>query len=126
MSEGLRAALKEWVKTATESVYAVSDGSALNFKGLDYGYYVVTTTQGEQAISVDSTMPDVTIVDKNSSTPSNLEKKVDNGNVNIGDTVTYTAVSYTHLAVYQRQHPTYGFHECPVERKHMGSGQLQG
>lgn len=90
MSEGLRAALKEWVKTATESVYAVSDGSALNFKGLDYGYYVVTTTQGEQAISVDSTMPDVTIVDKNSSTPSNLEKKVDNGNVNIGDTVTYT------------------------------------
>lgn len=90
MSEGLRAALNEWAKTATESVDAVSDGSALNFNGLDYGYYVVTTTQGEQAISVDSTMPDVTIVDKNSSTPSNLEKKVDNGNVNIGDTVTYT------------------------------------
>ena len=90
MSEGLRAALNEWAQTATESVHAESDGSALNFNGLDYGYYVVTTTQGEQAISVDSTKPDVTIVDKNSSTPSNLEKTVDNGNVNIGDTVTYT------------------------------------
>ena len=90
MSEGLRTALKEWAKTATESAHAESDGSALNFKGLDYGYYVVTTTQGEQAISVNSTMPDVTIVDKNSSIPSNLEKTVDNGNVNIGDTVTYT------------------------------------
>lgn len=90
MSEGLRAALKEWTKTATKSVHAVSDGSALNFKGLDYGYYVVTTTQGEQAISVDSTKSTVTIVDKNSSAPSNLEKTVDNENVNIGDTVTYT------------------------------------
>lgn len=90
MSEGLRAALKEWAKNATESMHEESDGSALNFKGLDYGYYVVTTTQGEQAISVDSTKPDVTIVDKNSSTPSNLEKTVDNENVNIGDTVTYT------------------------------------
>lgn len=90
MSEGLRAALKEWAKAEPTTVEAVSDGSALNFKGLDYGYYVVTTTQGEQAISVDSTKPDVTIVDKNSSTPSNLEKTVDNENVNIGDTVTYT------------------------------------
>ncbi len=90
MSEGLRAALNEWAKTATESVHAVSDGSALNFKGLDYGYYVVTTTQGEQAISVDSTKPTATIVDKNSSAPSNLKKTVNSENVNIGDTVTYT------------------------------------
>lgn len=90
MSEELRAALKEWAKNTQKTVEAVSDGSALNFNGLDYGYYVVTTTQGEQAISVDSTKPDVTIVDKNSSTPSNLEKTVDNENVNIGDTVTYT------------------------------------
>lgn len=90
MSEGLRAALKEWAKTATETAHAESDGSILKFKGLDYGYYVITTTQGEQAISVDSTKPNVEIVDKNTSTPSNLEKTVDDDHINIGDTVTYT------------------------------------
>lgn len=90
MSDGLRAALKEWAKTATATAAAESDGSTLNFRGLDYGYYVVTTTQGEQTISVDSTMPNVTIVDKNSSTPSGLTKTVDDDTINIGDTVTYT------------------------------------
>ena len=94
MSEGLKAALKTWTETATTTATAKGDGSALNFKGLAYGYYVVTTTQGNQLISVDSTMPDVTIVDKNKSTPSNLEKKVTgtaaDNSVSIGDTVTYT------------------------------------
>ncbi len=95
MSDGLRTALKAWTETATEITHAESDGSALNFKGLDYGYYVVTTTQGEQAISVDSTKPNVTIVDKNSSTPSNLTKTVDDDQINIGDTVTYTVTFKT-------------------------------
>ena len=90
MSEGLKAALKEWTKNATATATAESDGSALNFTGLAYGYYVVTTTQGNQLISVDSTMKDVTIVDKNSSTPSNLTKTADSDDVSIGDTVTYT------------------------------------
>lgn len=69
---------------------AESDGSALNFKELAYGYYVVTTTQGDQVISVDSTMPNVTIVDKNSSTPKDLSKTASSNDVSIGDTVTYT------------------------------------
>ncbi len=90
MSEGLRAALKAWVGNEAPTAETVSDGSVLNFRGVDYGYYVITTTQGEQAISVDSTMPNVTIVDKNSSTPSNLVKTVDDDMINIGDTVTYT------------------------------------
>lgn len=90
MSEGLRAALKTWAETATATATAKSDGSALNFNGLAYGYYVVTTSQGEQLISVDSTMPDVTIVDKNSSAPKDLSKTADSDNVSIGDTVTYT------------------------------------
>ena len=77
MSEGLKTALKDWTADATATATAESDGSALNFKGLAYGYYVVTTTQGNQVISVDSTMPDVTIVDKNSSTPSELTKTAD-------------------------------------------------
>lgn len=90
MSEGLKAALKAWTATATATAKATSDGSALNFKELAYGYYVVTTTQGDLVISVDSTMPDVTIVDKNSSTPKDLNKTASSEDVSIGDTVTYT------------------------------------
>ena len=90
MSEGLRSALKTWAETATSTSHAVSDGSALKFNGLLLGYYVVTTSQGEQLISVDSTMKDVTIVDKNSSTPKDLHKNADVDDVSIGDTVTYT------------------------------------
>ena len=94
MSEGLKTALTAWTATATSTATAKSDGTALTFKELAYGYYVVTTTQGKQVISVDSTMPDVTIVDKNSSTPSDLKKTATgtaaDKSVSIGDTVTYT------------------------------------
>ena len=94
MSDGLKAALKTWAGTASATASVVSDGSTLQFVGLAYGYYVVTTTQGEQAISVTSTNPTASIVDKNSSTPSGLVKKADDGDVNIGQTVTYT-VTFT-------------------------------
>ena len=90
MSEGLKTALKAWTAGATATTKATSDGSALYFNGLAYGYYVVTTTQGNQVISVDSTMPDVTIVDKNSSAPKDLTKTASEDDVYIGDTVTYT------------------------------------
>ena len=90
MTEGLKAALKAWTTTARATSAAESDGSALKFKELAYGYYVVTTTQGDHVISVDSTMPDVTIVDKNSSTPKDLNKIASADDVSIGDTVTYT------------------------------------
>ena len=94
MSDGLKAALKTWAEGETKTAEATSDGSALNFNGLAYGYYVVTTTQGQQVISVDSTTPNATIVDKNSSTPSGLKKTAtgttDDKSFSIGDTVTYT------------------------------------
>lgn len=90
MSDELKDALKAWTKGAKATATAESDGSALNFNGLAYGYYVVTTTQGDQVISVDSTMPNVTIVDKNSSTPEGLRKTASSNDVSIGDTVTYT------------------------------------
>ena len=90
MSDGLRSALKTWAATATATGSAKSDGSQLVFKNIPYGYYVVTTTQGQQAITVDSTNPTATIVDKNSSTPKNLVKTVNGTDWNIGDTVTYT------------------------------------
>ena len=90
MSAGLKTALKAWTADATAVATAESDGSVLNFNGLAYGYYVVTTTQGDQLISVDSTKPDVTIVDKNSSAPKDLSKTASSKDVSIGDTVTYT------------------------------------
>ena len=90
MSEGLKKALKDWTKDVTATASVKSDGSALTFNGLDYGYYVVTTSQGEQLISVVSTKPKATIVDKNSSIPSELTKTADGESFNIGDTVTYT------------------------------------
>ena len=96
MSDGLKAALKEWTKNATATATAESDGSALTFNGLAYGYYVVTTSQGDQLISVDSTKPNAAIVDKNSSTPSKLTKTATatatgtDKSFSIGDTVTYT------------------------------------
>ena len=90
MSEGLKTALKAWTATETPTATAESDGSALNFKELAYGYYVVTTSQGNQAISVDSTMPNATIYDKNSSIPKELSKTASREDFSIGDTVTYT------------------------------------
>ena len=67
----------------------VSDGTALTFAGLDYGYYVVSTTQGETAITVTSTNPNASVVDKNTTTPT-ATKTVDDKDVYIGQTVTYT------------------------------------
>lgn len=95
MSEGLKTALKTWTATATATATAKSDGSTLNFKNLPYGYYVVTTTQGASAITVDSTNPTATIFDKNGTVPSNLTKTVNDDDVNIGDTVTYTVTFET-------------------------------
>ncbi|MCI6832261.1 MAG: SpaH/EbpB family LPXTG-anchored major pilin [Clostridiales bacterium] len=93
MSEGLKTALKTWTATATAT--AKSDGSTLNFKNLPYGYYVVTTTQGASAITVDSTNPTATIFDKNGTVPSGLSKTVNKDDVNFGDTVTYTVTFKT-------------------------------
>lgn len=90
MSDDLRAALKDWAAGATALASAESDGSVLRFIDLPYGYYVVTTTQGEQTITVTSTNPTAQIVDKNSSVPKDLTKAVDKDDINIGDTVTYT------------------------------------
>lgn len=90
LSDGAVQALKKWAKNDT-AVYTVeSDGSTLKFNNLDYGYYVVETSQGDQAITVNSTNPNATLVDKNSSTPNLLVKAIDDDNVYIGQTVNYT------------------------------------
>lgn len=86
-------ALTTWAKnSATEVTHAESDGSTLVFAGLDYGYYVITSTQDDgKAISVDSTNPDATVIDKNKTAPvTDLTKSLDETDVFIGQTVTYT------------------------------------
>lgn len=94
LTEAAIKALTEWAKTASATASVVSDGSELVFAGLEYGYYVVTTTQGT-AISVDSTNPNATVVDKNNGTPKDLNKKVNDVDVYVGQTVTYTVTFQT-------------------------------
>ncbi|MGI6170302.1 MAG: SpaH/EbpB family LPXTG-anchored major pilin [Butyricicoccus sp.] len=95
MSDGLKSALTDWAENESATKSAVSDGSELTFKNLPYGYYVVTTTQGTSAITVDSTNPNAKIVDKNGTVPSGLTKTVNDDDVNFGDTVTYTVTFNT-------------------------------
>ncbi len=99
MTEELKTALEAWAKSATVINSAVSDGSALEFTGLPYGYYVMTTTHksdadenGEvkSAITVTSTQPKAEIFDKNTNKPGAV-KETENGSYSIGDTVKYTA-----------------------------------
>lgn len=84
-----------YIEGDSEVTSATSDGSSpLTFKNLDYGYYYVTSGQGS-AVAINSTNPKASITDKNTTAPiGNLSKTVDNANINIGDTVTYT-VSFT-------------------------------
>ena len=100
--EAILKALKTWAGSATAVKSAVSDGSEMKFTGLKYGYYVVLSSQGKEgdeaygaAITVTSTNPTATIVDKNSTTPANLTKTIDDDDVNIGQTVTYTVTFKT-------------------------------
>lgn len=90
-------ALKTWAEAnVTDSV--VSDGSELQFTGLPYGYYIITTTQGNTLLTVDSTKPNATVIDKNTTPPvNNLTKSVDEKDkvVSIGDIVTYTVTFAT-------------------------------
>lgn len=87
----VQAALKTWAE-ANVTNSAVSDGTKpLNFTGLPYGYYIITTTQGEALLTVDSTNPVAKVIDKNTTPPiNNPTKTADDDDVFIGQTVTYT------------------------------------
>ena len=94
--DALFEALTTWAGSATATVSAVSDGSTLEFTGLPYGYYVMTTshkdsTTGKAAITVDSTKPNATINDKNETKVVAESKEADKDSYSIGDTITYTA-----------------------------------
>ena len=85
----LTAAVQAYAKTLGATASAKSDGSALVFQGLDYGYYAVISTQGA-VVTVDSVNPNVTVNDKNSKTVT-ADKTVENDSYTIGDTIKYTA-----------------------------------
>ena len=86
----VQAAFKTWAENHV-TAEAESDGSTLTFTGLEYGYYIVTTSQAESAITVTTTNPSASVVDKNSTTPvTDLKKDADHTDINIGDTVIYT------------------------------------
>ncbi len=88
--ENVQAVLKTWAE-ANVTAQAVSDGSELEFTKLPYGYYIITTTQGETLLTVDSTRPSAEVIDKNTTPPiDNPTKTADDDNVFIGQTVTYT------------------------------------
>lgn len=99
MTDELKAALEAWATDDNVLVSEVSDGGDyLEFTGLPYGYYVVTTThmsdaaEGETAkaaITVTSTQPNADIYDKNVNEPS-ANKIVEKESYSIGDTVKYT------------------------------------
>ena len=99
MTDALKAALETWAASAAAAAEAVSEGDALEFTGLPYGYYVMTTThksdpvgdaEAKAAITVCSTKPNATINDKNVNVPS-ADKVSDKESYSVGDTVTYTA-----------------------------------
>ena len=95
MSGGLMTALKTWAATVDEATAQVEkcEGGTLVFHGLEYGYYVITSDQDEgKAVTVDSTNPYATVVDKNTTDPVHPEnpKTVDETVKTIGEDVNYT------------------------------------
>lgn len=99
MTEELKKALDEWAKLNTALISDTSNGeSTLEFTGLPYGYYVVTTShtsdaegegEAKSAITVTSTQPSANIYDKNVNEPS-ADKTVEKESYSIGDIVKYT------------------------------------
>lgn len=84
-------AVAAWAKTQTATAEAVSDGTALTFSGLEYGYYAVLSTQNKGAVvTIDSTNHTATVIDKNTTSVTPPVKTVDDNDVYIGQTVTYT------------------------------------
>ena len=87
--------LDKWTSAPTDTKTAASD--KLEFGGvakgetgyIDYGYYLITTTNGSE-VTVNSTTPAAVVKDKNTKTPSGPTKVEDKVTTFVGDTVTFT------------------------------------
>jgi len=79
LSDDAVTALKNWVNDAAKVGEADGNGSAVSFSGLGYGYYVITSNQGEGKITVVTLDgSNVSIVDKNTTEPD-IDKFVATG-----------------------------------------------
>lgn len=83
-------------KSVTDSKVATADETTLVFDGLEYGYYLIANGDtAKSVVTLDSTTPNATVVDKNESTPSWPEdpedgKDADVKSASVGDEVTFT------------------------------------
>lgn len=84
-------ALKNWAANASAAKDPIiATTNVVRFEGLDFGYYVVTSTQGNgTAVSVTSTAPDAVTYEKNTTVPQPT-KTVADKEYSIGDTIEYT------------------------------------
>ena len=110
LSEGYITALNNWIKSAQPVTWKVPDvenpgqtkainevvatDNVVEFSGLEYGYYVVHTTQGQSVLTVTNTNPNASIYDKNVTEPTvnpTEGKKIQGTDkvVYIGEKVTY-------------------------------------
>ena len=94
IGEGLGAKLAG--KTVTDSQVIAAGTTTISFTGLEYGYYLIANgNTAKSVVTLDSTTPNATVVDKNESTPSWPEepeegKDADRTNAGVGDVVTFT------------------------------------
>lgn len=83
-------------KTVTDSQVIAAGTTTISFTGLEYGYYLIANgNTAKSVVTLDSTTPNATVVDKNESTPSWPEepeegKDADRTNAGVGDVVTFT------------------------------------
>ena len=83
-------------KTVADSKVIAAGTTTISFTGLEYGYYVIANgNTAKSVVTLDSTTPNATVVDKNESTPSWPEepeegKDADRTNAGVGDVVTFT------------------------------------
>ena len=83
-------------KTVADSKVIAAGTTTISFTGLEYGYYVIANgNTAKSVVTLDSTTPNATVVDKNESTPDWPEepeegKDADRTNAGVGDVVTFT------------------------------------
>ena len=102
VSGELKEALETWTASGVDPIAtAKSNGSELQFVDLPWGYYIVTTSLGAQALTVTSTRPEALVIDKNVTEPfvdpekgktltDDKGEEIEAKDVYIGQTVYYT------------------------------------
>lgn len=82
--------------TAADPKVVEAGTTTISFTGLEYGYYLIANgNTAKSVVTLDSTTPNATVVDKNESTPKWPKDPEDGKNANVksasvGDTVTFT------------------------------------